>query len=234
MGDGIKAIHGSWSFSGDVADSFVSHITKSVPNYDLGHKLICQISEFFINNSSICYEIGVSTAELIAKLAEYNSSKPNARWVGLDIEQKMIDAGREHCSKFQNIELIHTDCSNFEYEPADLIIAYYCIQFIPQQKRNNLIQKIYDSLNKGGAFIFFEKVRAPNARFQDISNSLYEDYKTEQGYTEQEIISKSRSLRGVLEPYTSEQNMEMLSKAGFSEVWPVMKHICFEGLLAIK
>ena len=41
----------------------------------------------------------------------------------------------------------------------------------------------------------YEKVRGPDARFQDILSRLYDDYKLEQGYSTDEIISKSRSLK---------------------------------------
>ena len=36
-----------WSFSGNVADNFVNHITQSVPLYSQGHELICNLSDFF-------------------------------------------------------------------------------------------------------------------------------------------------------------------------------------------
>ena len=39
-------------------------------------------------------------------------------------------------------------------------------------KRQKLFDKIFDSLIWGGDFLFFEKVRAPDARFQDITTSI--------------------------------------------------------------
>lgn len=82
--------------------------------------------------------------------------------------------------------------------------------------------------------MIFEKVRAHDARFQDISSSLYQDYKLAKGYTPDQIVSKSRSLKGVLEPFSSPANVEMLKRAGFSDVLSVQKWVCFEGFLAIK
>ena len=51
---------------------------------------------------------------------------------------------------------------------SDLILSYYTIQFINPKSRQQLLNKIYKSLNWGGAFIMFEKIRASDARFQDI------------------------------------------------------------------
>ena len=83
-------------------------------------------------------------------------------------------------------------------------------------------------------FLFFEKVRAPDARFQDMMSLIYNDYKLDQGYNAKEIIEKSRSLKGVMEPFSSKANFEMLKRAGFKDSMSVFKFVCFEGFLAIK
>jgi hypothetical protein len=119
-------------------------------------------------------------------------------------------------------------------EPCDLVVAYYTVQFIRPRFRQPLFDRVFEALNWGGAFVLFEKVRGPDARFQDMLTALYDDYKREQGYDDREIMGKARSLRGVLEPYTSQANVDYLRRAGFSDVMPVMKYLGFEGILAIK
>ncbi len=56
----------------------------------------------------------------------------------------------------------------------------------------------------------------------------------EQGYDANEIIQKSKSLKGVLEPFSSKANFEMLKRAGFKDTMSIFKFVCFEGFLAIK
>ena len=80
----------------------------------------------------------------------------------------------------------------------------------------------------------FEKVRGADARFQDILCALYNDYKIREGYSADEIIAKSRSLKGVLEPFSTQGNLDMLKRAGFVDINTVQKYLCFEGFLAIK
>ena len=80
----------------------------------------------------------------------------------------------------------------------------------------------------------FEKVRAPDARFQDIMSALYTEYKLDQNYTPNEIITKSRSLKGVLEPFSEQGNIDLLKRAGFVDIIIIFKYLCFEGFLAIK
>lgn len=79
----------------------------------------------------------------------------------------------------------------------------------------------------------FEKVRAPDARFQDMMSSLYVDFKLQQGFSEQEIVNKSRSLKGVLEPFSTQGNIDLMKRAGFVDIMTVFKHLCFEGFLAV-
>ena len=56
----------------------------------------------------------------------------------------------------------------------------------------------------------------------------------EKGFTYKEILSKSLSLKGVMEPFSSDANLKMLKRAGFKDICTVSKVLCFEGFLAIK
>ena len=154
---------------------------------------------------------------------------------GIDVEKNMIKVAKKKLKKTKNkVFLKCLDINKIKFKKSDLIIAYYTIQFIRPKYRQTLINKIYKSLNWGGAFIFFEKVRASDARFQDMMNQIYLEYKKDIGYNEKEIWSKSISLRSVLEPYSSSENLRFLKRAGFKDSMSILKHSCFEGFLAIK
>ena len=53
-------------------------------------------------------------------------------------------------------------------------------------------------------------------------------------HTDKEINNKSRSLRGILEPFSIKENLNMLKRAGFNDIEQVMTYIPFSGFLAIK
>jgi tRNA (cmo5U34)-methyltransferase len=146
----------------------------------------------------------------------------------------MIAKAQEHCAGIENIELTAADALSYDFAKADLIVSYYCVQFIQPRLRQELINRIYERLNWGGAFIMFEKVRGPDARFQDIFVSLYNDFKAKNGFTAEEILNKTTSLKGVLEPFSTEGNLGLMRRAGFTDITTVMKYLCFEGFLAIK
>ena len=77
VGDGIKSVKAAWTFGGDTANTFDSHVSKSVPLYHLGQKLACNISDYFIkDDGSVSYDIGSSTGGLTLHLAEHHRAVP--------------------------------------------------------------------------------------------------------------------------------------------------------------
>lgn len=232
-GQNIVTQNASWTFSGKVPLTFEEHVSKSVPMYDEGHELIAGVSDFFLHENSVGYEIGCSTGLLSQKLAKRNKHK-KVSIIGLDIEPGMIDYAKEHYGETEGISFECADILDTDLEKSDLIVSYYTIQFIKPKVRQMIIDKVYNALNWGGAFLLFEKVRAPDARFQDIATALYMDYKLEQGYSPEQIVAKSKSLKGVLEPFSSQGNLDLLTRAGFTDITTIMKYVCFEGFLAIK
>ena len=233
VGDGISTFVGNWTFSGETSENFDKHVARSVPLYNEGHKLICHISDFFLSRDSLCYELGCSTGTLLTKLSNHNKHKENIQFKGIDIEKDMIAIA----SKNNKLENVSFECENildYEFEKSDLIISYYTAQFLRGRDRQIYFDKIYSSLNWGGALILFEKVRAPDARFQDIYKNLYDEFKVENGFTADEIYNKSKSLTGIMNPFSEKGNLDLMLRAGFIDITTIMKYVCFTGFVAIK
>ena len=136
--------------------------------------------------------------------------------------------------KLKNINIINDSFENCKIPKSDLIISHYTIQFIKHSKRENTFKKIYNSLNVGGAFIFFEKIIGNNSKFETIFSSLLFDYKKENNFTASEILNKSRSLRGVMDPLKDIENLNLLKNSGFKKVQTIHQKINFKGYLCIK
>ena len=67
-----------------------------------------------------------------------------------------------------------------------------------------------------------------------MMTTIYNEYKVSAGYSPDEILNKTLSLKGVLDPFSSKANQQMLNRAGFKDVMIIFKYITFEGYLAIK
>ena len=227
----IYAKEGLWSFA-NVAGKFDLHVQKSVPFYKETHKIVQQYLSFFIKKNSTVYDLGCSTGLYTKQLAiKYQSKSPQIK--AFDIETKMI-----HYAKKKNnhkcISYFAKDITKIRIHNADAVTSFYTIQFIEPAKRQEVISKIYKGINWGGAFIWIEKVRGTDARFQDMLTQLYDEFKIDQGFSNDEIMNKRKSLKGVLEPFSTAGNFGLLRRAGFRDIMIIFKYLNFEGYLAIK
>ncbi len=229
----LFAENSSWTFDKNVPKHFDKHIEKSVPMYNQMHWLCEQISDFYIKKDSVVYDIGCSTGSLLLNLAKRHKLKNKVKYYGIDIVDKMISFAKKKNSHKQ-ITYLKKNIINYKLKKSDFVISFYTLQFINPKFRQLLINKIYKNLNWGGALFITEKVRSYDARTQDQMSTIYEEFKLFNGFNEQEISSKKKSLKGVLEPFSSQANIQMLKRAGFKDVSTVAKFVCFEGFLAIK
>jgi tRNA (cmo5U34)-methyltransferase len=229
----INQHNAGWSFE-NISEDFDSHIQKSIPLYDLGHKLVCHYSDFFLKADSVVYDIGCSTGQMLARLAARHEQKRELRLIGVDTVADMIGKARRLADRDPRLSFVHGNALDLEFEPADMMVANYTIQFLPPRVRQDMINRIYQSLNWGGAFFMFEKVRAPDGRFQDYANQVYMEFKLDNGFSESEIVNKSRAIKGVMEPFSTQGDLDLLKRAGFTDVMSIQKYVCFEGFLAIK
>ena len=235
IGNKIIAKNASWTFDKNVPKNFSKHIKNSVPHYNEGHEICLQLSDFFLKEKSNCYDLGCSTGTLLNKLSNRNDKRIN--FFGIDSVKKMIiQAKKENKTKKNTNKIKHLngDFLKTKFKKSDLIISYYTIQFIHPKFRQDILNKIYKTLNWGGAFIMFEKIRASDARFQDIFSIIYNDFKLKNNFSPTEIIYKTKSLKGVMEPFSDFGNLSLIKRAGFKDVIPVFQWLCFKGYLCIK
>jgi tRNA (cmo5U34)-methyltransferase len=236
LGDKIKSSVGAFNFGKNVHKRFVKHIIKSVPFYLQGHELISRLSSFFLVNGSLVYDLGCSTGKLAQDIYNYNQDLKSLKIIGLDDEIKMVKHSQKNLNKKLKKKIIFKKMNilKFKFKKSDFISSYYTIQFIKPKFRQNLFDKIYLSLNHGGAFVMFEKIRGNDARFQDIFTQVYHEFKINQGFSKEEVYNKSLSIRGVLEPFTYKANLDFLKRSGFKDITTIMQYGPFVGYMAIK
>jgi tRNA (cmo5U34)-methyltransferase len=232
VGNNIEARNANWSFSG-IEKSFEDHISTSVPMYNEAHEIALNISDFFLREDSKVLDIGCSTGLFLKKLF-LRTKKKNLKLIGVDNTSSMI----KFCKK-KNSKKIKFFCQDYlQFKKSKLkynfISAFFTLSFVPPPKRQIFINKIFTELNWGGAFVLFEKIRGPDARFQDIFNLTYQDFKLSKGLSEEEIVNKSRSLKGIMEPFSDSGNLALLKRAGFSDITGIFQWMCFKGYLVIK
>ena len=231
-GDSIEAGPGLWNFGNGVEEVFDKHIIKSVPGYQLSHFIVSLLSDPFIRKESKIVDLGCSTGTL-CRLLEQRHKDKFPKIIGIDNQKNMIQKASEH-DKSGNIEYLVSDITVDDLPiNIDMAITFYTLQFIAPSVRQTVVNKIYESLNWGGGLFVFEKVRGPDARFQDYINHAYMNFKL-QNFNPNEVVNKAKSIIGVMEPFSTQGNLDMLKRAGFKDICTITKLLCFEGFLAIK
>lgn len=229
-GDSLDAT-GGWTFGGDTPPGFDDHVTRSIPWYAAGHELVADVADHLVPADGRCYELGCSTGTLTALLATRLGPR-RAEVIGVDAESGMVDIARRRCAGLPRVGFEIARVEELELAAADLVVSYYTLQFVHVRDRRAVLRRIRQALEPAGALILFEKVLVPPVRAQQLATGIYHDWKRRQGFSDAEVASKERSLRGVLEPQTSAENRAMLREAGFREPVPIFRWLNWEGLIA--
>ncbi|MCS7205230.1 MAG: methyltransferase domain-containing protein [Leptospiraceae bacterium] len=236
VGNGIY-LDGKWSFSHtSVVENFDVHIRKSIPLYEEGHQIILDVLKFYLKPSQkyMILDLGCSSGILLEKISQ-EFKHHSLYLVGVDKEEKMIQqAKKRNYSKDHQIEWVCSDMVDYNFPKHHIGIAYYVFQFLPKEKRVEVLAKIYHSLKKKGLLFFFEKTHHRNPILNKIHSHILFEYKRRQGYSQEEILNKEKSLKGVLLPNTLEENFGLIQKAGFETFTSIFQYGSFVGWLLIK
>ncbi|AJD01623.1 carboxy-S-adenosyl-L-methionine synthase CmoA [Campylobacter lari] len=227
-----KPLEKQFEFDKSVASVFDDMVSRSVPFYTQNLKLIVELIDHFApQNAKIC-DLGCSTASLLLALYE---KRKDFLLSGVDEANAMLEIAKNKCQAFgARVEFYQKNLDDFDFFANDVFIATYTLQFIRPPKRQELVDKIYQNLNENGMFVFSEKILYEDVKIAKKMIQIYEQYKLEQGYSKLEISTKREALENVLIPYTQNENITMLKKAGFSKVESVFKWVNFETFIAFK
>jgi tRNA (cmo5U34)-methyltransferase len=230
-----KPITKQFEFDADVAAVFDDMLARSVPFYAESQRLTALFCLNALKKGGRVVDLGCSTASLLLEIERGIGEKAPIDLVGIDNASAMIAHARKKCEAYQShITLIEGDILEYPFGKTNAMICNYTLQFIRPMMRETLVQKVYDSLEEGGVFIFSEKVLSPNATLNKQLIDCYYEYKKAQGYSEYEIVQKREALENVLIPYTVEENKTMVKKVGFSSCDVLFQWANFATFIACK
>ena len=215
-------------------EGFDTHIDQSVRGYSNLWTDVLKFSEYFVEDGTCVIDIGCSTGKLLKAMKEQNDKfAPKCFYKGIEIEEdffpKLIDE--------DNLKFWKGDVRGFEWVTGavncSLVTSIFSLQFMPKTNRQQIIDRIYEALVKGGAFIFSEKIFSSDSQLQEMMQFCYYDYKR-QFYSAEELLDKEVNLRHMMKPLTYSELIEMVEKAGFESVQPFWQNFNFVGIIAIK
>lgn len=218
----------------EIEGGFDNHIEKSIRGYDDLHKDVINLSRYFVEDNTFVVDVGCSTGRTIdCMMKQNNEFAPLAEYIGIE-KSKLFEPylKRERIIN-SNVGFILGDVKDYEFRNCSLVTSLFTLQFMPIRDRSNIIENIYHGLNKGGAFIFSEKISSEYGKVQDMMTFSYYDYK-KQYFSEFDIMTKETQLRNMLKPNTWLELKVMLENAGFSTIQPFWQNFLFIGVLCIK
>ncbi len=228
-----KEIKKQFEFDEEVASVFDDMLERSVPFYKNILSLIATLVEKNTKENDIVCDLGCSTASTLLEI--FNKTSNKLKLVGIDNSSAMIKKAKRKISAFgADIKLVQADFIKDEILLSKVIIANYTLQFVRPSKREELIKKIYNSLENDGLFIFNEKIIYENKKLNKQMIDIYYDFKKQKGYSEYEISKKREALENVLIPYSDEENISLAKSAGFKNVDTIFKWANFTCFIAQK
>lgn len=228
-----KEIDKQFEFDEEVATVFDDMLVRSVPFYKEVLSLISTLVDKNTKENDTVCDLGCSTASTLLEI--YAKSNKRLNLTGIDNSSAMIKRAKRKVAAFgADIEIKEGNFISDSIPPSKIILANYTLQFVRPAKREDVVKKIYDSLEDEGIFIFNEKIIYEDKKLNKQMIDIYYDFKKEKGYSEYEIAKKREALENVLIPYTEEENISLAKSVGFKKVDTIFKWANFACFLAKK
>ncbi len=225
-----------FTFNDRVADVFDDMVNRSVPFYETVIEAIAGLLASRLPTDSILYDLGCATGSTLLQLSRY-LDRQDINYVGIDNAIPMLEKAQRKSELFSKDRIItfrNDDITTCDLPDAGAIICNYTLQFLRPMTRQSFIDRIYTALPEGGSLIISEKTISPNPQLNRDFIAIYHQFKKTQGYSELEIAAKREALENVLIPFSTQENIQILEKAGFKEVDVFFKWFNFCSFIAIK
>jgi len=218
----IDKIKTDFQFDREVAQIFDDMLNRSIPFYREVIEATGEILNSYLGKNTLLY---------IANVLK----EKNPALIGIDNSKDMIEKAKEKAKAYgKEINFAVSDIEKADISEADAVVMNYTLQFIRPIKRPEIVKKVFDGLKSEGIFILSEKIVFEHPKLNRDFLEIYYNFKKKQGYSELEIARKREALENVLIPFTLEENLSLLKKAGFSYTTPFFQWINFASIIAVK
>ena len=232
--DNLIPAAGRWTFDENVTQVFEAMLENSIPGYaDMRNWVTRFALRFLPQEDGVVVDIGASRGDALGPLL---ALRPRCSFHAVEVSEPMRKsmagrfAGQPVAIRGDDLRYDH---SVFE-QRADVVLSVLTLMFIPIEYRTRLVNRIFESLKPGGAFLLVEKTIQQDPLLDEVFNEEYYRFKADNGYTAEAIYRKKLSLEGVLVPLTQQWNEDTLRAAGFRHVQVFWRAANFCGILAVK
>ncbi|MFZ5578961.1 MAG: carboxy-S-adenosyl-L-methionine synthase CmoA [Pseudomonadota bacterium] len=222
-----------FSFDDRVAAVFPDMIRRSVPGYELILQALPWLAARVVQPGSRVYDLGASLGACAHAVRVGVQCSCNI--IAVDSSSSMIARAEELLSGFRSdlpVELVCADVLDIHVQDASLVMLNFTLQFIPIDRRLELLSRIRSGMRPGGILLLSEKIAFPDPDLERLITEIHHDFKRAQGYSELEIAQKRQALDNVLIPELLEVHRSRLIEAGFVSCETWLQHTRFVSMLA--
>lgn len=225
-----------FSFDENVVEVFPDMIQRSVPGYATIVSTMGKLAGQYAQSNSNLYDLGCSLGAVTLSMRR-NIEKQNCEIIAVDNSKAMVERCQLHLKGFKSdvpVNVVLGDITELELKNASVVALNFTLQFIPQEQREDVLKRIFNSLKPGGVLLLSEKIKGENELTDNLLIDLHHDFKRHNGYSELEISQKRTAIENVMRPNTLSTHLERLNTIGFSQtqVWYQCFNFC--SLIAIK
>ncbi|MEL7025219.1 MAG: carboxy-S-adenosyl-L-methionine synthase CmoA [Pseudomonadota bacterium] len=223
-------------FDDTVARVFPDMINRSVPGYAASLDGISLIAHQVVRPGGRVYDLGCTLGAALLAAAKGIGDRP-ATLIGIDNSEAMISRCREDArfdNQSQQFEFELCQIEQMSFEPADLVILNYTLQFLPPPARTPVLARVFRALRPGGALVLAEKFSFEAPGIAERMTALHHDFKRAHHYSDLEIAGKRAALENVLIAETRQNHADRLADIGFTDIVLWHASINFGAFLAFR
>jgi tRNA (cmo5U34)-methyltransferase len=236
---------GRFEFDDKVADVFEDMINRSVPGYSTIISMIGLLAQQYCTPNSKVYDLGCSLGAASLAIQKHvrhgdyqliavDSSSAMVEKLRKTLAENPVQEHEEGTNSRAALDIRCADILDIDISQASVVVLNFTLQFIPLERRDALIRKIYEGMEPGGILILSEKIRFPDEQLDALFIDSYHRFKEKMGYSALEISQKRSALENVLIPEEIGVHIERAGKAGFNTVDVWFQCFNFASLVAFK
>ncbi len=195
-------------------DNFDKHINMSIPHYDTLIKNFSGLINYYSQFESNVLDLGCSTGSLLGALQK----KDSCTYIGVDKIHFKENSSAQKKWKFVQDD-IENYLSNNIFSSYSVISSVFTLQFLPQQKRKNVLNYIKQHINSNTVFLVSEKVYLDNAKLQTLIHKLHLEEKRK-NFEDKDILDKELQLMNSMFCLSETELYKELAELGkVTKIW---------------
>jgi tRNA (cmo5U34)-methyltransferase len=198
-------------------NKYDNDIVRSIPGHiELHNKLIELVKKFSKNNLVVkIADLGVGTGLTTEKILNLI---PKSKAVAVDFSANMLKGAKRKLSKF-DVEYIKGDYSKIKFgKNFDIVVAVIGIHHQTHPGKKKVFRKIFNSLRKGGIFIFGDLVTYRDPELAAFNEARHYHHLVENAQDEKSLKEWAYHHKCLNKLAPLEDQVQWLKEVGFRSV----------------